>query len=68
MERTLQDLKAYCERTKIPEKTRGSYCMYYSEMWALHALQRIDAYKAICLAFDYGRAKGYRAAKAVNRG
>lgn len=67
MERTLQDLKSYCERTKIPKKTQFNYSMCCSELHALYALQRIDAYKAICLAFDYGRAKGYRAAKAAKK-
>lgn len=67
MERTLQDLNAYCERTKIPKKARFNYSMCRSELRALYTLQRIDACKAICLAFDYGRAKGYRAAKAAKK-
>lgn len=37
------------------------------DMFGLARMAEGDTIGAICLAFDYGRAKGYRAAKAEAR-
>ena len=47
------------ESGEVPIGTRYQMCL--GELMALAHMNRVDA---VCLAFDYGRAKGYRAAKA----
>ena len=68
---TCEKMKLYIERTKISEKSRGYYCLVWSEIKLLIAVfqsEDIDSkFDAICLAFNYGMAKGYRAAKAEAR-
>lgn len=57
----IEKIQRYIENTKI--KNRGMYCMRYCEAAGLHTFSRTDLFGALCLAFDYGMAKGYRAAK-----
>ena len=64
MEKTISYLKAYYAKTNIPEEARYRYCMYYKDIKALLDYHRFNDFEALCLAFDYGMAKGYRAAKA----
>lgn len=61
----LQSIQDYINHTKV--KNAGAYCMCVGELRALHDLSERDLCSAFCLAFDYGRAKGYRAAKAEVR-
>ena len=60
----IEKMKRYIERT--PMKKADNYCLVYGE-----AVELIGATKGpdalleiIALAFNYGKAKGYRAAKA----
>ena len=39
------------------------YQMVYGELQGLRRLSQLSTFDALCLAFDYGRAKGYRAAR-----
>ena len=57
----LEKIEKYIERTKIANKNK--YCIYTDEAFALKHLAELNCYKAIPLAFNYGQAKGYRAAK-----
>ena len=63
MEKTVSYLKAYFDKTNIPMQTRYRYCMYCSDINALYNHLPFDVFGTLCLAFDYGMAKGYRAAK-----
>ena len=59
----IEKIKGYIERTKT--FTDGTpYQMNLNEMLGLSHMSAEDAAGAIILAFNYGRAKGYRAAKA----
>lgn len=59
----LERMKGYIRRTKIDPKARDLYCMRFSEVVALRDEPRFELYDIICMAFDYGMAKGYRLAK-----
>lgn len=59
----IEKIQRYIERTtKFPDGT--PYQMNLQELFGLSHMSEGDVVGAICLAFDYGRAKGYRAAKA----
>ena len=61
----IEKMKRYIERTKMDKNS--SYQMNFREMLELtYASAEIPA-DIVCLAFDYGKAKGYRAAKAERR-
>lgn len=64
MEKTVLDLQTYYDRTHIPERVKLRYGMYLSDLTALYDNSQCNVYGTLCLAFDYGMAKGYRAAKA----
>lgn len=57
----LQKIKSYVDRTKIKNGKR--YGMDTSELLAMRDTAESDLSGALCLAFEYGMAKGYRAAK-----
>lgn len=62
----IEKMKRYIDRTKkFPEGT--PYQMNLLEVFTLNNTCKNDPYEMICLAFNYGRAKGYRAAKAEGR-
>ena len=64
----IEEMKQYIERTKM--STTGLYKMNMLEAFELayQALECRDLpIEAISLAFDYGKAKGYRATKAEGR-
>ncbi len=64
----IEKMKRYIERTKM-EKA-DNYCLVYPEaVGLLNAARRNgdSLMDVIALAFDYGKAKGYRAAKAERR-
>ena len=50
------------------EEDAGCYQMNFAELAALREFLKSDGINAICLAFDYGRAKGYRAARRERQG
>lgn len=55
------EMKRYIEKTQVKHKDR--YGMYCNDMRAIFAIAQIDLFHAVSLAFAYGQAKGYRAAK-----
>lgn len=57
-------IERYIQRTKFKSNAKN-YGMRTSEWLAL--CRMIDTAKALGLAFQYGKAKGYRAAKAERR-
>ena len=63
----IEKMKKYIERTKIREKPTTPYTMCTNEMNAVYQEMQSNPFNAICLLFEYGKAKGYRAAKAERR-
>ena len=61
----IEKIKRHIERTDIRKDMQKKYSLRYD---AIIALSKQDVFEAICLAFDYGRAKGYRMAKAEVQG
>lgn len=64
---TVEEMTAYIERTGISSSTKYKYSLCQSEMVAIWELLRTDCFRGIGLLFDYGMAKGYRAAKAEQK-
>ncbi len=60
----IEKIQRYIERTKIDHRTSHAYCMYASELCALYDELRRDSFQAMSILFNFGWAKGYRAAKA----
>ena len=56
----IEQIKRYIERTRIPEDLTLRFQLTAGELGALGELTRFDM---ICLAFDFGKAKGYRMRK-----
>lgn len=61
--RTIEEMEQYVERTGIREETKERYFMAFGELREIGSLLQSDWYRAISLAFEYGRAKGYRAGR-----
>ena len=64
----IEKMERYIERTKLDKNDR--FCLGWPEVMEMvsEALQTNDtAFRIITLAFNYGKAKGYRAAKAEGR-
>lgn len=64
----IEKMKRYIERTKMGKAE--NYCLVYGEAVELCHTARDDydsLLEIIALAFDYGKAQGYRAAKAERR-
>ena len=59
----LKRINRYIDETEIENSIR--YAMFTSEATAM--FKNLDPAEAIFLAFNYGRAKGYRAAKKENK-
>lgn len=61
----IEKIQQYIERTNMKRKTQDKYAMNMKEIFELVHKAQGSCFPsdAICLAFDYGRAKGYRAAK-----
>lgn len=59
----IERMKRYIRRTKIDPKSRDLYTLRLSDIAALHDMPRFGLCDVICMAFDYGMAKGYRMAK-----
>lgn len=60
----IEKIKRYIERTHIKPSTKIRYQMHMDEMLALKAVAHERGIDSIVLAFEFGEAKGYRAAKA----
>lgn len=61
----LQENKGYIRRTKIRDAKR--YALESRDIPVFRELANRDTYEAVFMAFEYGRAKGYRAAKKENK-
>lgn len=63
----IEKMKRYIERTKMGKA--DNYCLVCGEAAELlhTATDTNSMFEIIALAFDYGKAKGYRAAKAERR-
>ena len=63
----IERMKAYCERTEIPEQVKLRYSIGFNDFSALLRMGKdrtLDGlYDSIVQAFEYGMAKGYRAGK-----
>lgn len=63
----IEKMKKYIERTKLD---KCSYCLSMAEGFSLaHMAHETNGFplEVVNLAFNYGKAKGYRAAKAEAR-
>jgi len=63
---TIEKMETYVEHTNTTQRGNSRRSMNYGEMTALIGLYP-QAFEAIMLAYNYGFAKGYRAAKADAR-
>lgn len=63
----IERIRRYIDKVKIPNTIANRYGMPFSEVRALRDKMESDCLSAICFAFTYGRAKGYRAAKAEDK-
>ncbi len=67
---TIEKMKSYVAHTNSIQRGNSRRSMNYGEMTALIGLYPAatqQAFEAIMLAYNYGLAKGYRAAKADAR-
>ena len=62
---SIEKIRAYIRRTGIKYDFSTPYQMSLSETLELARMSKEDASGAICLAFEYGRAKGERSARAA---
>lgn len=60
----IERMQRYIERTHVKDE-RDAFCMRSRQIKTI--LNEVDLVEGIILAFDYGKAKGYRAAKAERR-
>lgn len=63
----IEKMQKYIERTKIPNDPKDNYCFRLGEMEEVRKYAQSDMFGALCFLFEYGKAKGYRAAKAEVR-
>lgn len=63
----IEKIRQYIERTNIMPGIQNRYPMRWAEMMTLKASSPGNVADILLLAFDYGMAKGYRAAKAEIR-
>jgi len=63
----MEKIKKYVERFFKAKKKDRKYNMYLDEMFSLADNARHDVLKTIQTTFDYGYAKGYRAAMAETK-
>lgn len=63
----IEKMKRYIERTKMSEKTTHNYAIGSAEIGVFFDEIEKDWFGTICMIYNYGRAKGYRAAKAEVR-
>lgn len=61
-----EEIRAYVQRTGIKDP-KYNFTICLSELNAIHDLFLTDPIEAIGLAFDFGRAKGYRLARSQKR-
>lgn len=64
---TIEKIQGYIKHTGVKYRDATPYQMNLGELFALAHLAGEDVTGAICLAFDYGRAKGERSARAAKK-
>lgn len=57
------DIETYIKRSHLTQHAKEYYEIHVIELNVLRELYERDPYHALCLAFELGKAKGYRAAK-----
>lgn len=62
----IEKMKRYIKQTNMPHSAFRRYQMNWDDLSGLTQMREAFT-DAVCLAFDYGMAKGYRAAKAEAR-
>lgn len=60
-------IERYVKVTNMGQLVAGKYDMKLPELFELNEIAEMDSLAALCLAYNYGKAKGYRAAKAEVR-
>lgn len=63
----IEKIERYIGRTGLSSFIRNRYQMIWHELRAVTILGQGDPCKAVSLAYTYGLAKGYRAAKAESK-
>lgn len=63
----IEKMQRYIKRTGLPSDPHDKFCFCLGEMDEVWKLSQVDMFRALCLLFEYGKAKGYRAAKAERR-
>lgn len=63
MEQKIQSIQQYIARTRLDEAADRGYQLSFQELLALCGAADQDTSRALCLAFFFGRAKGWRAAQ-----
>ena len=58
----MDKIKKYVEDFFKTNKGNSRYQLYTSEMEACKEAMKVDPFRTICTLFNYGYAKGYRAA------
>ena len=61
----IEKIQKYIDLTGVKYASSSPYQMNLAELFALRRMDDIG--EAICLAFEYGRAKGERSARAAQR-
>lgn len=61
-----EEIRAYVQRTGIKDP-KHNFTICFSDLNSIHDLFLSDPFEAIGLAFDFGRAKGYRLARSQKR-
>lgn len=64
MDGKIQSITRYIELTRLDEAADRAYQLSARDLLALYGAADRDTGRALCLAFFFGRAKGWRAAKA----
>lgn len=65
---SIEKIRAYIKRTGVKYDFSTPYQMSLNEAFELAHMSQENATGAICLAFEYGRAKGERSARAAQKG
>lgn len=59
----IERIRNYVDKTNSQMKNRSAYDMRIGEIMALYDARESGWYNVLCLAFNFGMAKGYRMAK-----
>lgn len=64
---SIEKIQTYIKRTGVKYSTGSPYGMDFKDMSGLRQIANNDLVGALILAFEYGRAKGERSAKARSK-